>query len=101
MGDSSFYLGNVNTDSYDEMMDSRVCKVTCQASVLESLPQCCDCAYHPYCGTCLVVNLAMYHNIYEHEANGYRCRIYKGMLDTIFDYMYDDNEIMETFKSWV
>lgn len=101
MGMPDFCLGNVNDTSYDNLMESKVCKITCQASVLESLPGCCDCVYHPYCGVCPVVNYAMEQNIYSREANNYKCKIYKGMLDTIFDYLYDNKEVMEIFKLWL
>ena len=101
MGDSMFCLGNVRESSYDELMDHRICKVTCQASVLEALPGCCDCVYHPYCGVCPVINYASNQNIYERQANSYRCRIYKGMLDTIFEILFTDSEAFQIFESWV
>lgn len=100
MGLSDFCLGDVSM-TYDEMMESDVCKVTCQSSVLEGLPQCCDCVYHPYCGVCPVVNYAMENNIYSREANGYKCRIYKGIIDILFGYIHNDNQALEIFKTWV
>jgi uncharacterized protein len=100
MGLPDFCLGDVSM-TYDEMMESDVCKVTCQSSVLEGLPQCCDCAYHPYCGVCPVVNYAMENNIYSREANGYKCRIYKGILDILFSYIHSDNQAMEILKTWL
>ena len=99
MGDDSFKLGNVD-NSYDELMDSNICKITCQASVLESLPSCCDCIYHQYCGVCPVVNLAMNGSIYEREANSYRCKIYKGILNAIFERLTDES-IKQVFETWV
>ena len=50
MGDASFKIGNVETDTYDTLMNSRLCRMVCKCSILESLPKCCDCAYQPYCG---------------------------------------------------
>ena len=100
MGLPEFKIGCVD-NSYDEMMESKACKITCQSSVLESIPQCCDCAYHPYCGVCPVVNYAMENNIYSREANGYKCKIYKGILDTLFEFIHDDNQIVEIFKTWL
>ena len=99
MGDDSFRLGNVD-NSYDELMDSNICKVTCQASVLESLPSCCDCIYHAYCGVCPVVNLALNGSIYERVANSYRCKIYKGMLDAVFERLTVDS-VKQIFEKWV
>lgn len=100
MGDATFKLGNVYEDDYNSIMDSRVCKVTCKASVLEGLPGCCDCVYSPYCGVCPVVNLALEGNIYARTSNNYRCKIYKGMLDIIFGHL-DNKEDLEVFKTWI
>lgn len=100
MGNPSFQLGNVYEDNYNTIMESRVCSVTCQASVLEGLPNCCDCVYQPYCGVCPVINLALDDNIYEREPNNYRCRIYRGMLDIIFD-LLKDKETEAIFQSWI
>lgn len=101
MGDDTFRLGNVWKNDYDSLMEGRTCKVTCQASVLEALPSCCDCVYHPYCGVCPVINLAMENNIYERHANNYRCRIYKGMLDIIFEFLEEGEEVKRIFRSWI
>lgn len=100
MGDATFKLGNVYEDDYNSIMDSRVCKVTCKASVLEGLPGCCDCVYSPYCGVCPVVNLALEGNIYARTSNNYRCKIYKGMLNIIFDHL-DNKEDLEVFETWI
>lgn len=100
MGMPEFCLGDVDS-TYDSLMDSRVCKVTCQSSVLESIPECCDCVYSPYCGVCPVINYAMNGNIYSREANNYRCNVYKGVLNTVFDYIRNDEDALEIFKTWI
>lgn len=101
MGLPDFQLGDVNQLSYDNLIESKVCKVTCQASVLEGIPQCCDCVYHPYCGVCPVINFAMEQNIYSRQANGFRCQIYKGILDILFKYLKTDKSVLEIFKTWL
>lgn len=101
MGNTTFRLGNVYQMTYDDLLESNVCKVTCQSSVLESLPSCCDCVYHPYCGVCPVINLAMEHHIYERTPNNYRCQMYKGILDTLFECMYLDEDTISIFKTWI
>ena len=100
MGFDYFRMGTVD-NSYQELMDSQVCKVTCQASVLETLPACCDCIYHPYCGVCPVVNMALDNNIYARQVNDYRCKIYKGILDTLFLYIQKDTDALSIFETWV
>lgn len=101
MGITDFKMGDVESFTYNDLMESRICKVTCQSSILESIPQCCDCVYHPYCGVCPVVNYSMKQNIYSREANGYKCHIYKGILDVIFEYLYEEEKILEIFKTWI
>ena len=78
MGDDSFKLGTTD-NSYDELINSNNCKAACVSSILESLPNCCDCVYNPYCGTCPVVNFAISKNIYNREPRDYKCRIYSGI----------------------
>lgn len=99
MGDDSFKLGTVN-NTYDELMNSNNCKAACIASTLESLPNCSDCVYNPYCGTCPVVNLALSKDIFNKEPNDYKCKVYKGILDVIFEALQDD-EKFDILKTWI
>lgn len=101
MGDQMFCLGNVNYSTYDDLMENRVCKVTCQASVLESLPGCCDCVYHPYCGVCPVISYASDNSIYTRESNVYRCKIYKGILDILFEILLEEPGAEDILKAWI
>lgn len=101
MGDQMFCLGNVNYSTYDDLMENRVCKVTCQASVLESLPGCCDCVYHPYCGVCPVISYASDNSIYTKESNVYRCKIYKGILDILFEILLEEPGAEDILKAWI
>ena len=102
MGNDMFRLGNVDSTSYQEMLDSRTAKAACSASILESLPQCCDCVYQPYCGTCPVINLASNGDIFPRESGSYRCKLYGGMLDIIFGILHNgDPKDIEVIKSWL
>ena len=102
MGDDSFALGNVFDHSYDEVICSGKCKAVMSSSLLESLPQCSDCVYQPYCGTCPVLNLSMKGNIFKTAPNDYKCKINKGILDVIFEYFYNKDEgAISIFYSWV
>ena len=102
MGDDSFCVGNVNTSNYQSIIDTKVCKLVAQSSILESAPSCSDCVYQPYCGTCPVVNYAIHKTVHEVEPNEYKCRIYAGMLDILFDYLYkNDEQIEEVFRRWL
>lgn len=99
MGDDSFKLGTVD-NSYDELMNCNTCKAACIASTLEALPNCCDCVYNPYCGTCPVVNLALSKDICSKEPDDYKCKVYKGIFDILFEALQDP-EKYDIMKTWI
>lgn len=102
MGNDAFKLGNVFENTYDDIVQSPVCKAVCVASLLEGQIKCCDCVYQPYCGTCPVVNLAQEKDLFFKNHNSYRCKIYGGMLDIIFKILYENNnEEINVFKKWI
>ena len=99
MGDEAFCLGNVFHNSYNDWIQSSNCQAICSASLLDTLPGCCDCVYKPYCGVCPVINYAIYGNISHVSAE--RCKIYKGILDILFEFIIDkDEKIMMIFDEW-
>ena len=101
-GDNTFLLGSVLTDTYDDLINHKTCRTTCAASVIETLPNCCDCAYHPYCGVCPVVAYSSANDIFPKGPFDFRCRIYKGILDILFDlFQKDDPTIMHILNSWI
>ena len=78
-----------------------MCKAVCVASLLETLPGCCDCVYQPYCGVCPVVQHALEGSLTPSKPNNARCRIYRGMLDTIMTYLFEnDPEIIGQLNEW-
>lgn len=101
-GDYSFRLGNVCENTYEDLMNSPICKATCTASITESLPSCCECVYQPYCGVCPVVNYAQENNIFAQGPRNFRCQIYRGMLDILFEKLKQNDESeMRVFNSWI
>jgi len=100
MGDSSFKMGNVNKDSYGDIINSSVTKSTCLASTLEGLPGCSDCVYRPYCGVCPVYNYSEEGNIFSQMPGNKRCQIQKAILDFIFEKLQDE-KIKKIFEKWV
>ena len=101
MGNNAFKLGTVDS-TYDELIDCPVCKATQAASVIESLPSCADCVYQPYCGVCPVVTYAMEGNVFPRSPKWYRCEVYKGIQDMLFEMIRENNdEIMAIFHRWI
>ena len=101
MGDATFCLGNVFESNYQNVINNGVCRTVCASSMLETLPSCCDCVYQQYCGTCPVVNYAGSADVIEKSPRGYRCKIYTGILDFIFEqFLKDEKIIMNVFDKW-
>jgi radical SAM protein with 4Fe4S-binding SPASM domain len=101
MGNDSFLLGSVD-DTYDDLINTPVCKAACTASILESLPDCSDCAFSPFCGTCPVINLAFDGDIFSKTPRNYRCKVYSGMITVLFEVLQRGNESeINVLKSWV
>lgn len=102
MGNSAFLLGDVFDNNYDDLLNSKTCKSMCSASFLEGLPGCADCVYQPYCGVCPVVNLELENDIIAKEPHNRRCKVYAGMLECIFDILYDNDEKnIDILKKWI
>ena len=102
MGNDSFKLGNVEENSYKDLMECDSTKAMCISSCIECLPYCRDCVYTPYCGTCPVINLAQDENIFAKYPREFRCKVYGGILDILFDYIEkNDKEIMNIFEKWI
>ena len=101
-GNDSFRIGSVFMNSYEEMMSSPACKACAKASLLETIPGCCDCVYQPYCGVCPVINFALDGDITPNRPNNWRCKIYKGMLDKIFGILSEnDPSSINILNSWI
>ena len=102
MGDDTFRLGTVFDSGYNTWIESTACRATCSASLLETLPTCCDCVYQPYCGVCPVVNYALEGSLFSSLPNQDRCRIYRGMLDHLMGYLLENRgEDMDILRSWL
>lgn len=101
MGNSSFRLGNVNENTYEDLMQCDCTKAMCISSCIECLPYCSSCVYMPYCGTCPVVNLAQDNNIFAKNPREYRCKVYSGILDILFDYIENKPDVAEILKTWI
>lgn len=82
-GDESFKVGSVN-DDYLSLIENATTKTLCISSCLESLPECSDCVYQPYCGTCPIFNYSSKGNVFTTMSSNFKCQVHKGMLDILF-----------------
>lgn len=101
MGDHTFLVGTVDSE-YADLFNSPTCKAMAHASCLECIPECADCVYAPYCGTCPVLTYYENKSIFASEPNSYKCKIYKGILNLIFEVISkNDPEEMKILRGWV
>jgi len=102
MGDTSFRLGNVHTHTYEELFGGPQLRSLVEASVIESLPGCADCAFQPYCGCDPLENYVTQGTVVGHrptsEFHFRNLEIIKHLLRL---YHGDDPFIKQLFWSWV
>ena len=101
MGKDVLKIGNVYESSFSDLVKNPVCKTMCRASILESIPSCCDCVYMPYCGVCPATTYVIENDVLTRTHHNYRCATYKGILDTIFKNMRipENRAILESWTS--
>ncbi len=102
MGDTTFRLGNVHADSYEDIFGGELLRSLVAASCVESLPGCSDCAFQSFCGADPVENYATQGDIFGHRPTSRFCgrnmEIIKHLLRL---YHGEDPFVRALFWSWV
>jgi His-Xaa-Ser system radical SAM maturase HxsB len=102
MGDKTFRLGNVHQDSYEEIFGGPLLRTLVEASCVESLPGCADCAFQCYCGADPVENFATQGDIVGHRPTSSFCgRNMEIIKHLIRLYEGPDTFVRRLFWSWV
>ena len=100
MGNTSFKLGNVFTNTYKEIFLSDVLKDIVKSSCVETIPGCSTCAYRTYCGVDVFRNYLETGDIANVKTNSFFCR----KQTMIFDYLFkrlEDPEFVKVVGSWM
>lgn len=100
MGDKIFCMGNLLTDSYEEVMLSPSLLTPLQESVAESVPMCEECAFLPYCGSDPDYHYAAQHDFVGHKALSGFCKKHMGVFRYILQKMEDDVEARKILEKW-
>jgi uncharacterized protein len=101
MGDESFRLGNVYTNTYEEIFGGETLRSLVASSILETLPGCSDCAFVPYCGADPV-----FHHRTQGDAMGHRptsafCAKNMEIIRYLFDLIRgDDPFVRDLLAQW-
>jgi hypothetical protein len=98
-GDETFKLGNINANTFAELINNSLCKSICLASCTNGLPGHSDHAYQPYWGTCPVYNYSLSGNIFPVMKENFKWQIDEQILDYIFEKLKSrKNE--DIFREW-
>jgi His-Xaa-Ser system radical SAM maturase HxsB len=101
MGDSSFLIGDVATTGYRDLMGHETVRALAIASNLDGQPDCVNCTYQPYCGTCPVHSHRTQGSIFGRMRESSLCAVHKGIQDLLFTKLGgDDAEVIDILRKW-
>lgn len=80
MGDTSFRLGNIMENSYEDIFFGETMQNIALANCNEALAGCSDCAFHTYCGADPVRNYATQRDYYGHRPTNGFCHKNMGII---------------------
>lgn len=99
-GGEFFKLGNVNQDSYTDVLSApKTCGLIASSVNEEYL--CDNCVYQPYCGVCPVWNYVCSANLVPKLATDMRCKILKGQFGHLFKKLIYDKRFRNKLKKVV
>lgn len=101
MGDHSFRLGHLASDTYEAIMLSDALLDPLEATVLESAPMCTDCPFLPYCGADPVFHQATLGDPVGHKAFSAFCTKQMGVIRHVVSLLEDDPEARRILMGWV
>ena len=102
MGDHSFRLGSVHTDSHKDMLTGDPFLNLVTASCNQSLPGCSDCAFQTYCGADPIFHHATQGDLVGHRPTSDFCNRNMSIMKHLFRLISrNDPELMRIFFSWI
>ncbi len=102
MNDSSFRLGNLLTDSYEDIFFGKTMQTIAAASCNESLAGCSDCAFQSYCGADPVFHYATQGDMFGHRPSSGFCHKNMSIIRHLVDLVRTgDIELQRSIWSWI
>lgn len=101
MGDFTFRLGHVATDTHEQIMTSEALVAPLGGSLLECVPRCSECAFQPFCGADPVRHWATQGDPVGHKSFSASCAKQMGMLRHLITLLETDPNARRIFLSWV
>ena len=100
MGDRTFRLGNVNTDSWEDIMTSDALLDPIEASFTGSVPMCSECAFEPFCGSDPVFHHATQGDVVGHKPTSSFCKRNMAIFKHLIKLM-DDPKHRRVLSGWL
>lgn len=102
MGDDRFLIGNVTTDSYEEIFGGNILHEIVSKSCVEIMPYCNSCIYRTYCGSDPIRNYAGTGDIIGKRPGDSFCDKNKLIFDLLFKKLKENKtEEIDVFWSWI
>lgn len=101
MGDSTFRIGNVHENSYEQIFLSENLLDALDDSFTLSAPMCCDCAFEPWCGADPVFHHAMFGDVLGRKPESEFCKRTMGVARYLLETMRKDEDAKAIFMKWV
>jgi His-Xaa-Ser system radical SAM maturase HxsB len=100
MGDTTFRLGHVATDSYEEILLSDALLEPLESSFTLSAPMCSDCAFEPFCGADPVFHYATTGDFLGRKPTSDFCRRNMAIFQLLLGRLEDDSYTRSLFLEW-
>ncbi|HEY0280935.1 MAG TPA: His-Xaa-Ser system radical SAM maturase HxsB [Solirubrobacterales bacterium] len=100
MGDETFRLGRLATDTYEEIMTSEALLAPLEESFAPSAPMCSDCAFEPFCGSDPVYHYATSGDFLGRKPESDFCRRNMAIFRHLLDLYENDEAARQVFLGW-
>jgi radical SAM protein with 4Fe4S-binding SPASM domain len=101
MGDRTFLMGNVLTDSYEEIMLSDALLEPLSTTMTECVPQCADCGIQPYCGSDPVRHYRTQGDFVGFKPSSDFCQKHMGVVKHLVHLLEDDKAAASILRTWI
>jgi len=100
MGDKRFRLGTVHNTHRELFLNSDVLPTVFE-TMLEGLPECCDCALLPFCGSDPVFHYRTQGSTAGHRPTSAFCKRNMELMRHLIRLLEDDHEAASILRSWI
>jgi His-Xaa-Ser system radical SAM maturase HxsB len=101
MGDQTFKIGNVHTDSFEDIFMSDALLAPLEESFAGSAPMCAECAFEPFCGADPVFHHATQGDHVGLKPTSAFCERNMAIFKRLITLMEADESTRRLFLSWV